>query len=503
MNTQRASQGMSRRGIRNSRHGRRGFLTIMGGAGAAFLAAACGGNSTSKPSGAAATVATRAAAATSGAAATAIGTAAAVRTTPAAPVKVSTVTYFGADNAPEEVAFHKKFNDDFAAAFPQYRAEDSEFSNSSDWIPKLQTSIASNTTPDFIFRDSQGTDLPTLWDQGLLSPVNDVMENVYKVAGGKDNFNKAAVDRYTLPTGELIGLPMTPAPYVFWFRQDLMQEAGLTPPAGHWDFNFLLKAAKALHNPPKVYGMAMPLARNNTPQYNLGPFIFGNGGHLVSPDLKDVVFDSPEVRGAVDLVKELAQYVPPGATTWVANDQVGAIVMGTCAMGLYQGRVLPNLVNMNPSLIGKMSNTVTPYNKEASSWGGPAAHALFKAAKNPQGAKEMMAFSMTKQQYINWMLTTPGFYISAIPSYGADPSYTNNAVLNKFDPKLLATFVEAGKSSADFLNEGPGWKINPKAGALQGSLFIADVVQKVTVGKESTQSAVTFGAQQIRDIMKG
>ena len=117
MNTKRASQGMSRRGVRSTQRGRRDFLTIMGGASAALFAAACGG-STTKSNSAPTTVATRAAAATSGAAATAIGTAAAVRTTPAAPVKVSTVTYFGANSAPEELAWNKKFNDELRRGLP-------------------------------------------------------------------------------------------------------------------------------------------------------------------------------------------------------------------------------------------------------------------------------------------------------------------------------------------------------------------------------------------------
>jgi len=143
---------------------------MMGGAGAALFAAACGG-STTKSNGAATTVATRAAAATSGAAVTAAATAAAARTTPTAPVKVSTVTYFGADVAPQEVAWHKKFNDDFAAAFPQYRAEDSEYANGTDFYPKLQAALATKTEPDFMFRDAQGQNLFTLSDQGLLAPV--------------------------------------------------------------------------------------------------------------------------------------------------------------------------------------------------------------------------------------------------------------------------------------------------------------------------------------------
>ena len=74
--------------------------------------------------------------------------------------------------------------------------------------------------------------------------------------------------------------------------------------------------------------------------------------------------------------------------------------------------------------------------------------------------------------------------------------------MKAFDPTLLATIGEAAKNPGDFVKEGPGWKINPKAGTLNGSLWYVDVVQKVVIGKESTQSAVTYGAQQIRDIMK-
>jgi len=153
---------------------------MMGGAGAALFAAACGG-STTKSNGAATTVATRSAAttaattaATSAAAGTAAATAAEAKATPTAPVKLSTVTYFGADVAPEEVAWHKKFDADFATAFPQYRAEDSEYASNTDFYPKLQTAIATKTEPDFIFSDGLGTDVFTLWDQGLLAPVNDL-----------------------------------------------------------------------------------------------------------------------------------------------------------------------------------------------------------------------------------------------------------------------------------------------------------------------------------------
>jgi len=94
-------------------------------------------------------------------------------------------------------------------------------------------------------------------------------------------------------------------------------------------------------------------------------------------------------------------------------------------------------------------------------------------------------------------------FSSAIPANLADSSYTDDKVLKAYDSKLASTVSEASKSTADFLKEGQGWKLNLKSGTLSGSLILADVVQRVVVGKESTQSAVTWGAGQIRDIMKG
>ena len=158
---------------------------------------------------------------------------------------------------------------------------------------------------------------------------------------------------------------------------------------------------------------------------------------------------------------------------------------------------------MNPSLIGKISNTLVPYNKQPSNFGGYSAHGVLKGGKNPQGAKDMIKFSVTKAEFIEWILVNPGQSNPVITSFGTDPSYIGSNVLKAFDPKLVATMIEAEKGQIDFVKEGPGWKLNVKAGTLSGSLFLADVLQKVIIGKESSQSVATFGAQQIRDIMKG
>jgi multiple sugar transport system substrate-binding protein len=506
MDGKQAAQGMSRRGVRNIQRGRRGFLTLMGGTGAALLTAACGGNSNNtKSTGAATTAATRAATATSlstAAAATTASSPAAVRTTPTAAVAANqTVTYIGGFDSPPELDWHKQMTADFQVAFPQYKATGTAYGNAAIYT-KMQTALASNSPLDMLWVNNRGLDLAILADHGLLAPVNDVMDDLYKLAGGKDKFDPAAIERYTTATGDVIGVPAYGSVHVWWYRTDLLQEAGLTPPAGHWDWNFLLQAVKATHKPPKVYGLATALGRNGAVQWLLGTMILNNGGHMVSPDLKDVVFDSPEVRQAVDLVKELAQYAPPDATTWGQPELESAIVAGGVAMGEYQGRVLSDVFTKNPAILKNIANTFIPYNKDPRTWGGIGAHGLFKT-KNLQAAKELAKFSMRKDVFISYLNVLPGTYASAIPAYASDPTYLSNPVLKAYDPKLVSNITDVSKYAYDEAKEGPGWKFNPNGGAIENSLILADIVQKVTVGKESTASAVTAGANAIRDIMKG
>jgi multiple sugar transport system substrate-binding protein len=62
-----------------------------------------------------------------------------------------------------------------------------------------------------------------------------------------------AQKKYSTSDGELLGLPINGNIQLFYYREDLFQQAGLKPPET-WDD--VVAAAKKLHNPPNVYGFA-------------------------------------------------------------------------------------------------------------------------------------------------------------------------------------------------------------------------------------------------------
>jgi multiple sugar transport system substrate-binding protein len=419
---------------------------------------------------------------------------------PAKPTIAGSIAYFDTDDDPASSAWHDQFHKDFIAAHPDVKIEATHLP-SADYQTKLTTAIATGSKLDMLFWDT--TNIPLLFSEGRLLPLNDVIESVYADIGGKDKFSAQALGLYTSPSGEIQGIPYYSEPVAWWFRQDLLQEAGLTPPADHWDWSFLLKAVKASHKPPDVYGVGFPTGRNNGTQTIVLSFILNNGGHLVSKDLKDVAFDSQEVREAYMLFQELAPYLPPGTGSWANPQQVDATVHGTIANGHYFGRVFQNLTNQNKPLIGKVSNTLIPYNKQTTinlaNWGG---HCVFKAGTNPQGAKELIKFAFKKDQFISYLTSTPGLYAPAVPSLGSDPAYLNEPTLKAFDPKMVSNITTGSLNTANIVKEAADWQVNPKGATLSSSLVVVDVLQKILVNKESIDSAVKWGAQQIDTIMK-
>src|SRR5438270_6527419 len=201
-------------GLGSGRLSRRDLLTTFGAAGIGLVGAACIGAPAAAP--------TAAPPAAAGAAGTA-----------AKPSVSGSIAYFDTDDDPASSGWHDTFNADFQAMYSGVSIENTHIP-SSDYQTKLTTALATGSHLDMIFWDT--TNVPLLYGQGKLLPLNDVMESIAADLGGKDKFSAQALGIYTAPNGDIEGLPYYSEPIAWWFRQDLLQQAGLTPPADHWNW---------------------------------------------------------------------------------------------------------------------------------------------------------------------------------------------------------------------------------------------------------------------------
>jgi multiple sugar transport system substrate-binding protein len=127
---------------------------------------------------------------------------------------------------------------------------------------------------------------------------------------------------------------------VFFYRKDLLEEAGVEPPQT-WEE--LLEVAPKLHNPPDVYAICGNFARFWATDFWLS--LFYSQDQQVWDESYVPQMESPEAIWAAEAFMELAEYAPPEAVTWEEADVYEAMgSAGICAMAPAQwgGSVLTN-----------------------------------------------------------------------------------------------------------------------------------------------------------------
>lgn len=140
-----------------------------------------------------------------------------------------------------------------------------------------------------------------------------------------------------------------------FIRTDLLEEAGLEIPT---TWSELLATAKALTT-DDMYGCCLPAGQNNCTTLWMNMFINMAGGNVCGEDLQPTL-DTEYVVKALEFYKELAQYCPPGITSYGYSDQITAFCSGKAAISFYQGRIIARVYNEAPDLLDKYAVCEVP-----------------------------------------------------------------------------------------------------------------------------------------------
>lgn len=113
--------------------------------------------------------------------------------------------------------------------------------------------------------------------------------------------------RAMTPDGALMAMPISPLIPLLYYRGDLYAEKGLKVPT---TFEELEANARALHEPPRRYGVVQRGARGpHTVAYDFYPYLYGHGGAIFRDQASGdytVTLNSPEGKAALDYYIRLA-----------------------------------------------------------------------------------------------------------------------------------------------------------------------------------------------------
>lgn len=166
------------------------------------------------------------------------------------------------------------------------------------------------------------------------------------------------------PKGKLMSVPIQPNIPMLFYRGDLYKEKGLKTAE---TFEDLFNNAKALHNPPQMYGMVQRGARGpNTVSYDFYPYLFGMGGAVFKDQPNGdyaITLNNDKGKEALDYYLRLAK--DAGHPKTASLDQaeiIQALVTGHAAHASIVIAAWSQMDDPNKSIVvDKMEFAPTPH----------------------------------------------------------------------------------------------------------------------------------------------
>ena len=166
----------------------------------------------------------------------------------------------------------------------------------SDGLPaRIQTALVSGSPPDLI--EAQHGWVAPYAQAGLVQPLDDVLQD-------KDDYIPAALD-YDTWDGKLWGIPYRIETHGVIYNRGKFKDAGLDPDKPPQTWPELVDAAKKLTS-GEQFGFAITGGGEfgNT-VFRSVPFIWMNGGSIISDDMTTATVNSPEAVEAVKFYTDM------------------------------------------------------------------------------------------------------------------------------------------------------------------------------------------------------
>jgi multiple sugar transport system substrate-binding protein len=256
---------------------------------------------------------------------------------------------------------------------------------------------------------------------------------------GKDRFYQGALNLVGTGDGGYYSVPYHGWIQGIWYRADWFEEAGLEPPTT-WDN--ILKAAEYFYDPANnQYGILVGTTAEAYTEQVFTQFARSNGAALFDRD-GNLIFDSPEMREAIEYYAELAQYNPPGPQTWRARDYY---LQGKMAMFFYSTYIMDDLAiesvaagsltgenfedlqgtSFDPELVEHTRLAPIITNTQPAGYGVIVSMAFPKQDDPAQtaAAQKFLQYLFTPNAYVTFLHMAPGGMNPVLPEVADNPRF--------------------------------------------------------------------------------
>jgi multiple sugar transport system substrate-binding protein len=389
---------------------------------------------------------------------------------PAQPVTITVWDYYG------EATPVLPLIEPFMAAHPNITIKYEAL----DWdttLEKLNVVLTGGTPPDVVTVDM--TWIPRFASLGAFADLKPLSGGMLNGVAWDQAYTPGALKAITY-NNQIIAALYDFDVYALYYRSDLFEQKGLQVPTT-WDE--LMTVAKALHEGDLYY------YEYDADTFHGSQWIYENGGTLLSPDNKTVVFNSPEAVGGITFDASLL--TEGVAINWTTDqgERIQGVKDGRIAMfsdGPYYMGIMKSAA---PEMTGQWRVALHPYNKQPGSYLGGTGLAIPASSTQKEAAWEFVQYAMQVENQI-------GVYKLA----GAAPALTaalSSPEVNVEDPyfggeKAFAIFLKSMETAIPFPYVRQWSDIDDA---------FTNAMQQIALGEMSVQEALDAAALTAQDAL--
>lgn len=299
-----------------------------------------------------------------------------------------------------------------------------------------------------------------------------------------------------------------------WYRKDWFEKAGLEPPD---DWEAIEKAAKHFYKPGEnQYGILVGTKAEAYSEQCFTQIAISNKARLFDKD-GNLIFNSPEMKEAIEYYTGLAQYNPPGPQTWRARDYY---IQGKLAMFFYSTYIMDDLAlaenaagsltsenfpelagsDFDPELADKTGFTPIIGNKQPSSYGVIVALGIFNQddSAKTEAAKKFIEYLFTEDAYVTFLHMAPGGMNPVIKGIASSDKFMDDPrdLYREYGKEKMGEIVSGLQSIQRFgIVEG---NLIAEYGAIFSQQIIPNMIYKITMENMDIDKAMSWAESEMK-----
>ncbi len=271
-------------------------------------------------------------------------------------------------------------------------------------LEKTTNSVTAGESEHDILNLNEGW-YATFYDGGFIAPINDIepdfeldpkiIEYDYSTRWNHDK-------KWSTEDGILYGLPINGNIQLFYYREDLYEEAGLAPPETWED---VAAAAEQYTDKPNFYGYCIRGQKaGSSVTFGFAAFLrsFGGDWFVNPPDDWTIGINSPEALNALNKFLELGRnYGPPNLADIGQSDLIQLLITDKLLQNIMVVAAWPNVDDEEKSLVvDKVNTTVCPRPAEGGKNATTSGIWVMGIPKNLPDSRKTSALT-----FLKWALT--------------------------------------------------------------------------------------------------